>query len=89
VLGKLIEVGRVNFPPVATEVGEAHVVGHDQHDVRCVGRPSAACPAQQQCDQKWFDFVSEFHELISFLDYGCLDGFSGRGWFRCFAVRVF
>ncbi|MBA7647856.1 hypothetical protein ES703_55635 [subsurface metagenome] len=42
--GQPVEVGRVDLSPIAAQVGKAHVVGHDQQDVRPVGGPLAYGP---------------------------------------------
>lgn len=33
VAGELVEVGRVDFAAIASDVGEAHVIGHDEDDI--------------------------------------------------------
>ena len=53
--GERVDMGGADFAAVAADIGPAHVVGHDQHDVGPLGgegsgRGEGECGAQEQCD---------------------------------------
>ena len=58
-LGKCVDVGRRDLAAVAAEVGEAHVVDENHHDVRTLRRCSATSRCkpraedERQCQENW------------------------------------
>ncbi len=53
VIGQRIKIGRLNLRPIAPDIGPAHIIDHNQHNIG-TGRRTGH-PRQKQACQQYFD----------------------------------